>query len=172
MPLRKPSAPRPTADDTPDARRAADAGKRLRRLAWLLDSAIRLPGGFRIGIDGLLGLVPGIGDLLAALLSSYIVVEAARLKAPGSVLVRMVGNIALEMGIGLVPVVGDLFDFVFKANMRNVQLLEAHLDQPRATQRRSRWQVAAVLLVLAGLIGTVLAVVVVLLWLAASALMG
>ncbi len=171
MTHRRPSAPQLTPEITADARRAADISRRLRRLAWLLDSAIRLPGGFRIGFDGLIGLVPGAGDLLAALLSSYIVIEAARLKAPSSVLMRMVGNIALELGIGLVPVVGDLFDFVFKANMRNVQLLETYLDQPHVTRRRSRWQVGAVLLALAALIGALLALVFGLLWLAASALL-
>lgn len=170
MTLRRPAAPPLTPEITADARRAADISRRLRRLAWLLDSAIRLPGGFRIGFDGLIGLVPGVGDLLAALLSSYIVIEAARLKAPSSVLMRMVGNIALELGIGLVPVVGDLFDFVFKANLRNVQLLETYLDQPQATRRRSRWQVGAVLLALAALIVAALALVFGLLWLAASAL--
>ena len=153
----------------PDARRAADPRQRLRRLAWLLDSAIRLPGGFRIGIDGLIGLIPGIGDLLGALLSSYIVVEAARMKVGGSVLMRMVGNIALEVGIGMVPVAGDLFDFAFKANTRNVRLIESFLDQPRATRRRSRWQVAAALLVLATVVVAVLVMVCSLVWLITSA---
>ncbi len=171
MPQPRRSPPEPPLPPliTADARRVADASRRLRRLAWLLDSAIRLPGGFRIGLDGLIGLIPGIGDLLGALLSSYIVVEAARLKVGGSVLMRMVGNIALEVGIGLVPVAGDLFDFAFKANTRNVRLIETYLDQPRATRRRSRWRVAAALLVLAALLGAVLALVCGLLWLAASA---
>lgn len=169
--IHNPSTPPLTPATTADARRTANAHRRVRRLAWLLDNSIRLPGGFRIGIDGLIGLVPGVGDLLAALLSSYIVVEAARLKAPSSVLIRMVGNIALELVIGLVPLAGDFFDFVFKANMRNVQLLETYLDQPLATQRRSRWQIGAALLVLASLIVGVLALVLGLVWMAASALM-
>ena len=102
--------------------------QRLRRLARLLDSSIRLPGGFRIGVDGLIGLVPGVGDLVGAGLSSYIVVQAARMKAPPRVLARMTWNVLLELVIGSVPVLGDLFDMVFKANERNVALLEAHLD--------------------------------------------
>lgn len=137
-------------------------------MAWLLDNSIQLPGGFKIGIDGLIGLVPGFGDLLAALLSTYIVIEAARMKVPGNVLMRMVGNIALELGIGLVPVAGDLFDFVFKSNIRNIQLIETYLDQPRATQRRSRWQVGVALLALTAVVSTVLALVFGLLWLAAT----
>ena len=124
----------------------ADAPRRLRRLAWLLDSAIRLPGGFSIGIDGILGLIPGAGDLLAAVLSSYIVVEAARMRLPGSVLLRMVWNIALELIVGAIPLLGDLFDIVFKANVRNVKLIEDHLADPRATRSKSRRGVFVVLL--------------------------
>ncbi len=149
-------------DPTPPQARAR---ARLRRVAWLLDSSIRLPGGFRIGLDGILGLVPGAGDLLAALLSSYIVAEAARLRVPGSVLLRLVGNIGLELVIGLVPVVGDLFDLVFKANERNVRLIEDWLDAPQATQRQSRWSVGAVLLLLALLLLLAASLVLGLLWL-------
>lgn len=144
MPERRPLDPR-------------TARARLRRLAWLLDSAIRLPGGFSIGIDGILGLVPGAGDLLGAALSSYIVVEAARQRAPASVLLRMVGNVALELVIGVVPLFGDLFDIVFKANLRNVKLLENWLDAPQATRSASRAGVIVVLLVLALLLFAVLA---------------
>lgn len=123
---------------------------RLKRLAWLLDSAIPLPGGYHIGLDGLVGLVPGLGDVVAALLSSYIVVEAARLRVPASALLRMGLNVALELIIGAVPVAGDLFDFAFKANERNVRLLEASLGPPelvQALRRRSGWTVAAALAV-------------------------
>ena len=146
------------------------ASKRLRRLAWLLDSSIRLPGGFRIGVDGVIGLVPGVGDLVAALLSSYIVIEAARMRVGGSVLMRMVGNIALEVGIGVIPLVGDLFDFVFKANTRNVKLLETYLEQPVATRRRSRWLVLAALFALLVVVGAVVVAACASVWLAASAL--
>jgi hypothetical protein len=142
----------------------------LQGLAWLLDSSIRLPGGYRIGLDGILGLVPGVGDLVAALLSSYIVVEAARLRVPGSVLLRMVSNIGLELVIGVVPVLGDLFDLVFKANERNVRLIGNWLDQPHETQRESRWGVVAVLLILGLLLALAIALVGGLAWLVWSAL--
>jgi len=158
-----------TSESTSKAPLTTDSTRRLRRLAWLMDSAIRLPGGFRIGFEGLIGLIPGIGDVLGALLSSYIVVEAARMKVSGSVLMRMVLNVALELGIGLVPIVGDLFDFVFKANMRNVQLIDTYLNQPGATRRQSRWLVGAALLALVTVVGAVLALVFGLLWLLASA---
>src|SRR5918999_2546085 len=102
------------------------ARRRLARLAWLLDNSIPLPGTrFRIGIDAIIGLVPGLGDLLGVLLSSYIVREAARLGAPPSVLTRMAFNVAPEGLVGLVPVVGDVFDAAWKANQRNLVLLDA-----------------------------------------------
>src|SRR5918996_1184588 len=94
--------------------------RRLARLAWLLDNSIALPGTrFRIGLDAILGLVPGLGDLLGVLLSSYIVREAARLGAPPSVLARMVWNVAIEGIAGMVPFLGDVFDAACKANQRN-----------------------------------------------------
>ncbi|GHA30096.1 DUF4112 domain-containing protein [Oceanisphaera arctica] len=101
--------------------------RRLDRFAWLLDSAIRLPGGFRIGLDGIIGLVPGLGDLAAAGLSSYIILEAARMKLPARVLARMGLNVLLELVIGIIPIFGDLFDFAFKANRRNVRLMTDYL---------------------------------------------
>ncbi|WP_445399564.1 DUF4112 domain-containing protein [Zobellella sp. An-6] len=113
----------------------ADAGRaRLKRLAWLLDSSIRLPGGFRIGLDGLIGLVPGVGDLVAAGLSAYIIAEAARMKLPAGVLARMGLNVLLELLIGAIPLFGDLFDFAFKANQRNVRLMDAHFDRMARTR--------------------------------------
>jgi hypothetical protein len=124
--------------------------RRLGRLAWLLDSAIAIPGTrFRIGIDAILGLVPGLGDLAGVLLSSYIVREAARVGAPPSVLTRMAFNVAVEGIVGLVPFAGDVFDAVWKANQRNYALLEAHLQDPRRTVRSSRIFVA---LLIAGLV--------------------
>ncbi|ART81538.1 hypothetical protein CBP31_01910 [Oceanisphaera profunda] len=107
----------------------AAASQRLARLAWMLDSSIRLPGGFRVGLDGIIGLIPGIGDLIGAGLSSYIVVEAARLKVPFRVLARMSLNVLIELVVGIVPIFGDIFDFAFKANLRNVRLLNEYLGK-------------------------------------------
>lgn len=117
--------------------------------AWMLDSSIRLPGGFRIGLDGLLGLIPVVGDVLAALLSGGIVVHGIRSGASAPVVMRMLGNIVLELVVGAVPVVGDIFDFAYRANERNVRLLQRHSDQPRAMRRRS---LAWVALIAAGLL--------------------
>ena len=112
--------------------------QKLKALAWWLDSSIRLPGGFRIGADAIVSLVPFLGDVLGLLLSGYIVLQAARLRAPFSVLARMLLNIAIEGVIGLVPLAGDVFDAAWKANQRNISLLEGYLDQPAATATTSR----------------------------------
>lgn len=135
------------------------ASSRMMRYARLLDSSIRLPGGFRIGIEGLIGLVPGIGDAVGALLSSVILVEAYREGISIPVLLRMLVNIGLEMTLGAVPVIGDIFDFVFKANLRNARLMERHLEDATATRRRSMaWVIAlaAALIVLIVLVAVVL----------------
>jgi len=102
--------------------------ERLKAYARLLDSAIRLPGGFRIGLDGIVGLIPGIGDVLGAGLSGYFIYAASRLDIPRRVVARMIINTMLETIIGMVPVVGDVFDFIFKANDRNAQLLHTALE--------------------------------------------
>lgn len=103
---------------------------RLERLVGLLDDRFSLAG-FRFGLDGLLGLVPGVGDTIGALASAYVVLEARRLGAPRSVLARMVVNLLLDYVVGVVPVAGDLFDFAFKANRRNLDLLRRTLAARR-----------------------------------------
>ncbi len=130
----------PTDSNARERQRAA-----LRRLAHVLDSAIALPGGLRIGLDGIIGLIPGFGDLVGTALSSYIIAQAERLGVSRAVLLHMIGNIALDTLLGAVPVVGDLFDFAWKANRRNVELLDRALAQPRRTQRRSGLTVAALI---------------------------
>ena len=102
----------------------------LRRVAWLLDGAARIPGTrFRFGLNSVIGLLPGGGDTALALLSLAIVWQARKLGAPASLQRRMLANVAVEFGGGLVPVLGDLFDMAFKANLRNLDLLERHLRQ-------------------------------------------
>ncbi|AUX42205.1 hypothetical protein SOCE26_036320 [Sorangium cellulosum] len=105
--------------------------ERLKRLTWLghfLDNSIRIPGvGYRVGYDAVIGLIPGVGDLVGLGLSVYIVLAATRYRLPASTLLRMVLNVGLETLIGTVPLVGDLFDAAYKANARNLGLLHAHL---------------------------------------------
>jgi hypothetical protein len=119
-----------------------DRVQRLRTLAWLLDNSIPLPGGYRIGVDALIGLVPGVGDAIGAVLSAYIVNEARAMGAPRSVLMRMMGNVMIETVIGSIPLAGDLFDAAFKANSRNLALLAQYQSDPVKSRRGSRWFVA------------------------------
>lgn len=108
---------------------------RLRRLARLLDSAIGIPGTrFRVGLDGLFGLVPGGGDMAMGLVSLYIVNEARKMGLPQHKLLRMLGNVALDVAAGSVPIVGDLVDMAFKANLRNLDIIEEHLRTTGATR--------------------------------------
>jgi hypothetical protein len=124
--------------------------ERVERLANLLDNAVVIPGTrFRIGLDPLLGLVPGLGDALGALASAWILIEAAHFGAPPPVLLRMLYNIAIDTAIGAVPGAGDLFDFVWKSNTKNVRLLRRHLERPDAVHRASRQLLLTVLALLA-----------------------
>ena len=101
--------------------------KKLRRVAWLVDGAFRLPGTrFRFGLNSLIGLTPAAGDAVLAAISLYIVNEARLLGLPGHKLVRMLANVGVETVAGAVPVLGDLFDMGFKANLRNLAIVEEH----------------------------------------------
>ncbi|MDX1605118.1 MAG: DUF4112 domain-containing protein [Candidatus Competibacterales bacterium] len=114
--------------------------QRLQFIAWMLDRMIPVPGTrMGIGLDGLIGLIPGLGDALGALMSSYILAEAVKLNVPRTVLLRIGFNIAIDSLLGAIPILGDLFDLVWQANQRNVRLLDAYLDNPRRTRSASRW---------------------------------
>jgi hypothetical protein len=109
-------------------RRRDASHRRLRRLAKLMDSAITVPGlRLRIGADAILGLVPGIGDAASGLIGAYLIYEAHRLGAPKRALVRMAANLALDTAVGSIPVAGDIWDFFFRANDRNMQILARHV---------------------------------------------
>jgi hypothetical protein len=139
----------------------ADPLARARALARLLDSAIAIPGtGIRVGADALLGLVPGLGDVAGALLGGYLVLLAQRLGAPRAVILRMLGNVALDTIGGSVPIAGDLFDVAFRSNVRNVALLERALERPHETRRASGLLVAGTIVGLALLAATALVVAV------------
>jgi len=129
-----------THDRVSQHRRGADpAGPhaeriaRLNRLCWWLDQALIVPGtGWRFGLDGLIGLVPVVGDVAGAALGAWIVWEARQLGASRTTLLRMGGNLLLDAALGSIPLLGDLADFGFKANRRNLHLLQRHLSRSRS----------------------------------------
>lgn len=105
--------------------------KRLRWLANVLDTAVRLPGGFRFGADSLIGLAPGIGDLATTAIACYFVYEGRRLGLPKTALTAMAGNVVLVLVLGATPILGDLADTWFKANVRNLAIIEKHVGRAR-----------------------------------------
>ena len=127
----------------PESDEQRETRERLRFLAWLLDSSIPIPGtSLTVGVDAVVGLIPLVGDLLGVLASSIILAEAHRLGVGRAVLARMALNVAIEGVIGIVPLAGDLFDAAWKANQRNVRLLEAWRAKPHRVERSSRAFVA------------------------------
>ncbi len=131
--------------------------ERARMLTRVLDDAVRVPGtDFRIGLDPVIGLIPGAGDLVTGVMSAYLLVVARRVGAPTALLFRMLANLGIDAIVGAVPLLGDLFDAGYKANRRNMRLIEAHLARPTATRRASRGVVALVLVLAVGLtVGTI-----------------
>jgi hypothetical protein len=131
----------------------SDSLARARSLSRLLDTAVKVPGtGVRFGLDSLLGLVPGLGDVAGAAMSGYLILLAGRMGAPQSVIVRMLANVAVDTVGGSVPLVGDLFDVAWKANTRNLALLERVAEgQPGAVRAEPAASRTAVGLTLAAL---------------------
>lgn len=120
-------------------------------LARWMDSKFRIPGtNFHFGLDGLLGLIPGVGDLSTFAVSGYIVLLMAKNGAQGFVLARMILNILIDASLGAIPVVGDLFDFVHKANAKNMKLMQQYYVEGR--HRGSAWKVIIPVLIVLGLI--------------------
>ena len=127
----------------------------LRTLGQLLDSRFEGPMGLRFGLDGLLGLIPVVGDLITSAISFYIIAQAAVLGCAPSTLVRMALNVMIENLIDIIPLVGNIFDFIWKANLKNLALLENHLAAPRKVTWQSRVIVGLIALsLLVVLLGT------------------
>ena len=129
-----------------------DSLHRVRLVARVLDDAVRVPGTkLRFGIDPIVGMIPGLGDLLGGAASAYIILEAARAGAPTSVLLRMTMNVGVDTLVGALPFLGDLFDFAWKSNSRNAELLARHVETPAHTRRASIALVVLLLTLLAAL---------------------
>lgn len=145
-----------------------EPGELSRRTATLLDSSFTIPGTrFRIGLDPIIGLIPGAGDAIAAALGSIILIEAARKNLPPRLLVLMGGNMFLNAAVGAVPVLGDLFSAWFRSNSRNYAILKEYLTVPKnAPERpRTKWIAAGCVLFLILLAGSCVAIVSLLVWL-------
>lgn len=129
---------------------------RLDKLAWFLDDSIPIPfSRFRVGFDALIGIVPGVGDLVTTGISLWMIAVAVRNGAPKNIVGKMLGNTLVEFVVGIVPGIGDLFDAAFKANKRNMKLLRTHLEpEPPKTNNKLLW----LIVVLAGSAALILAV--------------
>ena len=134
---------------TPEGRLAL-----ARALAQLMDNAFEIPGTrIRFGLDAVLGLLPGVGDILGSVIGGYIVMVGSQMGVPRAVVWRMMWNLGVDTVIGVVPVVGDMLDVAWKANVKNVALIEQALADPVAARRGSTWVlvgIVAFLLLLGG----------------------
>jgi hypothetical protein len=136
--------------------RSSTQVKQMERLAKLMDAQFRIPGtDFRFGLDGLLGLIPGAGDLSTFAVSGYMVLILAKNGASGFVLARMILNILIDATIGSIPLIGDLFDFAFKANTRNMRLMKEHYVEGRHKGSALKVIVPVLILVLLVIIGLI-----------------
>lgn len=122
------------------------------KLSWLLDNSIRLPGGYRIGLDGFIGLIPGLGDFISGLLSSLIIIKAHQQGVPRTILFRMFINVLIDSLLGSLPLLGDAFDFIWKANQKNSELLTLYQTSPQPTAKQSWLENIAFVTVLIGVL--------------------
>jgi len=121
----------------------------LRKFAFFMDEAFTVPGTrMRVGFDALIGLIPGVGDIIGSLLSTWIIAGALRHRVPTAIIVRMVFNIAIDLIFGAVPVAGDVFDFLFEENMKNMRLLEKHRDRRRPPRSTAAIAATAIVILL------------------------
>jgi Domain of unknown function (DUF4112) len=131
----------------------ADAERRIAFVARMLDDLVTIPGTRqRLGLDSVVGLIPGLGDLASAAVGGWVILEAARFRLPGVVLARMVVNTVVDLVVGAIPLIGDAFDFIFKSNTRNLALFRRHATNPGASTTEHRAFLAGLVLILAGLL--------------------
>ncbi|OYZ19279.1 MAG: hypothetical protein B7Y39_12135 [Bdellovibrio sp. 28-41-41] len=125
--------------------------KDIRYIADLLDTKFKLPNGWRFGLDGLLGLIPGFGNIVTDIMSFYILIRAALLGCPPAVILRMALNVVIDNIVDKVPVLGLLFDFIWKANTKNIKLMDDYFTNPQKTNKSSKLLMTVMILGLFGL---------------------
>jgi hypothetical protein len=131
------------------AERFRDAERRIGRMSRLLDDLVPIPGtSHRVGLDPVIGLIPGAGDVVSAIAGGWIILEAVRFGIPGVVLLRMAWNTAVDLAVGAIPILGDVFDVAFRSNRRNLELFRRHALDPAASTAE-HWSFVAGLAVLA-----------------------
>jgi hypothetical protein len=129
------------------------AERRIGRVTKVLDELFEIPGtSFKVGLDPIIGLIPVAGDAVAALVGGWVILEAARFGIPRIVLARMVLNLSVDLAIGLIPLIGDITDFIFTSNTRNLDLFRRHALDPEASTRGQQALFIGLVLLLAGII--------------------
>ena len=138
---------------TSRAERFAAAEQRIGRVTRVLDELVSVPGTpIKVGLDPLIGLIPVAGDAFAALVGSWVILEASRFGIPKVVLGRMVANLVVDLGIGAIPLVGDLYDVAFRSNRRNLDLFRRHALDPAASTRGEEAFFLGLVLLLVGMV--------------------
>ena len=142
------------------AERFASAERRIGRVTNVLDELITIPGtSTKVGVDPIIGLIPIVGDAVAALVGGWVILEASRFGVPKIVLARMILNLAVDLAIGAIPFVGDLYDFVFHSNTRNLALFRKHALAPDASTRGEQALFIGLALLIVGIIWLVISAV-------------
>jgi hypothetical protein len=142
------------------AERFASAERRIGRVTNVLDELVTIPGtSTKIGVDPVIGLIPFVGDAVAALVGGWVILEASRFGVPRIVLGRMLINLAVDLAIGAIPFIGDIFDLAFRSNSKNLALFRRHALDPDASTRGEQALVIGLLLLIVGIIWLVLSAV-------------
>jgi len=158
-PRRLPARPRPLE---PEVLPPGAPDPWVEKLAWLMDRSIPIGGRWAIGLDAIIGLVPGLGDLVGALVSAAIVLSAIRARLPRSAIARMVANVAIDAAVGAVPLLGDVFDAAWQANVKNVRIYREALARERSRTLDSLFVAGVVLALVAVLAIPVIVLILVL----------
>ena len=151
-PLVRPTSRAVSPTDAARVARFRAAERRLGVASRLLDDLVTLPGGARFGLEPILGLIPVLGDVVGGAAGFWLIAEAARFGVPRVVLLRMLVNTLLDLGVGLIPLIGDLFDFAYKSNAKNLALFRRHALEPGASTTGSKAFLAGLLLVFIGVV--------------------